>query len=195
MVGSSALSSNVDTHIVLHALQPWPAMAVPAASPLAAITRPFTATDLTVLGDVLHEAEALAAAAAVGTSSEGPPRTTLVHVLDAYDTVLRRHGIFPSDDTFYYRTLLKLSLDTDPSWWARLDKARKVGSLAIFNCSFRNAPAPPALEAPLPSVTHASPPLITGHCDTVCHPGLNGPSALSSWHLAWCLLAANQPTC
>ncbi|EFJ32630.1 hypothetical protein SELMODRAFT_407642 [Selaginella moellendorffii] len=46
----------------------------------------------------------------------------LTDVLRAYDTVLQRHGLDPTEDTFYYRMLLKLSLRPEHDWWNKLNK-------------------------------------------------------------------------
>lgn len=49
-----------------------------------------------------------------------PANLSLAHLLQAYDTVLRRKGIIPDEDTRYYRFLLKLSLEPYPNWWDKL---------------------------------------------------------------------------
>jgi hypothetical protein len=36
--------------------------------------------------------------------------------------VLPRHGVVPEEDIFYYRILLRLSLDPEPDWWAKYDR-------------------------------------------------------------------------
>ena len=40
----------------------------------------------------------------------------LLHVLRAYEAALRRRGMSPDQDTYYYRLLLKLSFDSEPDW-------------------------------------------------------------------------------
>jgi len=108
-------------------------MATQSSSPLATIPKALTAVDVEILGDIISEAEA--AASATGSSVQN---TTLVHILDAYDNVLRKHGIFPSDDTFYYRCLLKLSLDTSAPWHARLARVQEVGQCVTTEHSCSN---------------------------------------------------------
>jgi len=33
--------------------------------------------------------------------------------------VLKKHNIDASEDTYYYRLLLKLSLEPSPDWWGK----------------------------------------------------------------------------
>ena len=40
--------------------------------------------------------------------------------------VLRKHSIQAAEDTYYYRLLLKLSLDPNPDWWAKLAHEREL---------------------------------------------------------------------
>eukprot|EP00899_Mesostigma_viride_P005390 jgi/Mesvir1/14852/Mv05470-RA.1 len=100
--------------------------------------RPYTQQDIRLLAEILQQAELMVQDGQHAASSQdergeggGPMRrlsgpakeVTLYHVLQAYNRVLPRHGISPSDDTFYYRFLLKLSLNADePSWWRKFDK-------------------------------------------------------------------------
>ena len=46
----------------------------------------------------------------------------LHHVLRSYEEVLPRHGVAVVSDTHFYRVLLRLSLDTDLDWHARLER-------------------------------------------------------------------------
>ena len=96
-------------------------MASDIVSPLATIPKALSAADVEILSDIIQQAEA-----AARSNGELASNTTLVHILDAYDDVLRRHGIFPSDDTFYYRCLLKLSLDSSAPWHDRLARVQGV---------------------------------------------------------------------
>ena len=41
-----------------------------------------------------------------GTTPRDPGNMTLLHVLQAYESVLRKRGISPDDDTYFYRFLL-----------------------------------------------------------------------------------------
>lgn len=47
---------------------------------------------------------------------------TLQSVLQAYEHVLPRHGVKADEDTYYYRLLLKLSLDPALDWWIKLNR-------------------------------------------------------------------------
>lgn len=50
-----------------------------------------------------------------------PLQASLPQVLRAHQWVLRSAGMDPEQDTRYYRTLLRLSLDqAEPDWWGRL---------------------------------------------------------------------------
>ena len=40
-------------------------------------------------------------------------------LLKAYETVIAQHGILASEDSYFYRLLLKLSLDSGPDWWSK----------------------------------------------------------------------------
>lgn len=56
----------------------------------------------------------------------GSGLVTLQTVLKAYEAVLPKYGISPDQDTFYYRLLLKLSLDGHPDWWQKLNREALV---------------------------------------------------------------------
>lgn len=62
------------------------------------------------------------ASSTLRTLSVGSGEVTLQRVLRAYEAVLPRHGVRPEEDIYYYRLLLKLSLDGGGDWWARLDR-------------------------------------------------------------------------
>lgn len=47
---------------------------------------------------------------------------TLLKLLQAYAAVLRKHSINASEDTYYYRLLLKLSLEPSPDWWGKFHR-------------------------------------------------------------------------
>ncbi len=57
-------------------------------------------------------------------SSDGP--LTLLKVLAAYKTLLQQGKVMATDDTLYYRFLLKMSLDSEADWWKKFDKVKKV---------------------------------------------------------------------
>ena len=46
-------------------------------------------------------------------------QVTLLKLLQAYEAVLKKHNISPNEDTYYYRLLLKLSLEPSPDWWGK----------------------------------------------------------------------------
>jgi hypothetical protein len=74
---------------------------------------PHTATDVAVLAEILRTAESELTA--------GQQQATLSQVLRTYQHVLAAAGLDPAEDTRYYRTLLRLSLDAgEPCWWGRL---------------------------------------------------------------------------
>lgn len=85
-------------------------------------------TDKLILGEILQDAENASPSGSLYGAA-------LLDVLRSYDTVLLRHGIAPGDDTLYYRTLLKLSMNTgEPDWWRRLDAEIKVCCVAVVVC-------------------------------------------------------------
>lgn len=47
---------------------------------------------------------------------------TLLKLLQAYESVLKKHNISASEDTYYYRLLLKLSLEPSPDWWGKFHR-------------------------------------------------------------------------
>ena len=46
-------------------------------------------------------------------------QVTLMELLSAYEAVLGRHGVQVAEDSYYYRLLLKLSLDPGLDWWTK----------------------------------------------------------------------------
>ncbi|EFJ16684.1 hypothetical protein SELMODRAFT_421817 [Selaginella moellendorffii] len=76
--------------------------------------RRFALKDFSLIREIFGLADVLARM----ESSE----VRLTDVLRAYDTVLQRHGLDPTEDTFYYRMLLKLSLRPEHDWWNKLNK-------------------------------------------------------------------------
>ncbi|KAK3249854.1 hypothetical protein CYMTET_40736 [Cymbomonas tetramitiformis] len=85
----------------------------------------FEEGDIQILEDILRLAERTAHEDAL--NGRGQDSITLLRLLKAYDIVLRKNNLIPAEDTFYYRLLLKLSLDPDPDWWAKLE--REAGKL------------------------------------------------------------------
>ena len=47
---------------------------------------------------------------------------TLQRLLKAYETVLPKHGVRAEEDVYYYRFLLKLSLDPGTDWWDKFTR-------------------------------------------------------------------------
>ena len=94
-----------------------PGASSPSTGPSA---RAFSKIDKLILGEIIQVAEnSVGGGTTVGLG--------LLDVLRAYDTVLRRHGLSPSEDSLYYRCLLKLSQNHDePDWWRRLDAEYQV---------------------------------------------------------------------
>jgi protein SFI1 len=93
-------------------------------------------TDLRLIEEVLRMAEENA-------SASGGGNFTLLDALKAYDAVLRRHHILPAEDTYYYRFLLKLSLDADTNWWHKFEREKQVSCCALVPGWAENVPAPP----------------------------------------------------
>ena len=54
-------------------------------------------------------------------------------MLKAYEVVLRKHSIQAAEDTYYYRLLLKLSLDPNPDWWAKLAHERELAFRQVLS--------------------------------------------------------------
>lgn len=48
----------------------------------------------------------------------------LDRLLKSYESVLLHHSVVPEQDFHYYRVLLKLFLDPNPDWWAKLYNER-----------------------------------------------------------------------
>ncbi len=51
---------------------------------------------------------------------------SLLHVLRAYEDTLQQRGISPDDDTYYYRFLLKLSLDGNNDWFKNFEAEKRL---------------------------------------------------------------------
>ena len=87
---------------------------------LPAPSSPYTPLDAAIIKQILQLAEAKANDNFA--RSLGGKKITLVKLLKAYEKVLPLHGILPQEDVYYYRILLKLSLDPDPDWWAKVQR-------------------------------------------------------------------------
>ena len=57
---------------------------------------------------------------------------TLLKLLQAYEAVLKKHNISASEDTYYYRLLLKLSLEPSPDWWGKFYRECEQNARYIF---------------------------------------------------------------
>eukprot|EP00191_Tetraselmis_sp_GSL018_P022397 CAMPEP_0177624034 /NCGR_PEP_ID=MMETSP0419_2-20121207/29250_1 /TAXON_ID=582737 /ORGANISM="Tetraselmis sp., Strain GSL018" /LENGTH=1404 /DNA_ID=CAMNT_0019124685 /DNA_START=457 /DNA_END=4668 /DNA_ORIENTATION=- len=79
--------------------------------------RPYDERDVQIMAEILRTAEQ-----ASNLKPGQPMRITLLQLINAYETVLKRIGEQPAEDVFYYRFLLKLALDPDPDWWAKFRK-------------------------------------------------------------------------
>jgi hypothetical protein len=55
---------------------------------------------------------------------------SLDRLLKSYQAVLLRHSVLPEQDFHYYRLLLKLFLDPNPDWWAKLYNERMAARWA-----------------------------------------------------------------
>ncbi len=52
----------------------------------------------------------------------GTGEITLQRLLKAYEVTLPKYQVKAEEDIYYYRFLLKLSLDPNPNWWAKFNK-------------------------------------------------------------------------
>lgn len=71
-----------------------------------------------------HQADVIVAILEAAHADE--PSISLVDVLRSYEAVLRKHGVDPAADTFFYRFILQLSLNPSPTFWHKLDDELKV---------------------------------------------------------------------
>lgn len=100
---------------------------------LQGLEGPLSAEDLLIIKHILKTAEAAAVADAQGGQSSGISSCsiTLSKLLQAYEDVLPQHGLFPAEDVYYYRILLKLTLDPNHDWWRRFHKERKLWTRCV----------------------------------------------------------------
>jgi hypothetical protein len=87
---------------------------------------PYSDYDLSIVAEIVRLAEETAQQDYA--AGRGSREVTLVRLLQAYEVVLPAHGVVPAEDVFYYRLLLKLSLDPNPDWYAKLEQQRATGS-------------------------------------------------------------------
>ncbi|PNW78263.1 hypothetical protein CHLRE_09g404500v5 [Chlamydomonas reinhardtii] len=98
-------------------------------------TRPYSGYDYAVVAEIIRAAEVTVDKA--HKKGLGSGIVTLQSVLQAYEHVLPRHGVKADEDTYYYRLLLKLSLDPALDWWIKLN--RETGTTGGRAAFFSNA--------------------------------------------------------
>eukprot|EP01052_Picozoa_sp_SAG31_P035845 SAG31_NODE_4381_length_3286_cov_2.039536_1_plen_865_part_10 len=88
------------------------------------MAQPYSESDITLVAEILSIAQQRWDARQRDRKlSKGA--MSLMHVLRAYEAVLLQRGISPDDDTYYYRFLLKLSLDySTDDWTEKFEKER-----------------------------------------------------------------------
>ena len=57
---------------------------------------------------------------------------TLLRLITAYEAVLRKIGLDPAEDVFYYRFLLKLALDSGGDWWMKFQREIEAEGLSFY---------------------------------------------------------------
>ncbi|KAG1659453.1 hypothetical protein FOA52_007923 [Chlamydomonas sp. UWO 241] len=121
--------------------------------------RPFSDYDFQLVAEIIQGAEA--DALALERQGKGIGEVTLQRLLKAYERVLPKYQVLPEEDIYYYRFLLKLSLDPNPNWWAKLHReatgaAAGAGGTGVMHTlrtvSPRATGAPPAAPAARPRV-------------------------------------------
>ena len=63
------------------------------------------------------------------------PQVTLLKLLRAYEAVLKKHNISAHEDTYYYRLLLKLSLEPSPDWWGKFYRECELNARSVISQS------------------------------------------------------------
>ena len=81
---------------------------------------PYRQEDLDMMAEILRTAEIIAQNEL--QEGIGSGELNLLRLLKAYELVLRKHDVVPAEDTYFYRFLLKLSLDPDTDWWAKFNR-------------------------------------------------------------------------
>ena len=97
---------------------------------LPAVEHPYSNGDLALVEEILRTAErewkAQQPRPRRGATPREPESMSLLHVLRAYETILQQRNISPDDDTYYYRFLLKLSLDGSNDWFRNFETEKKL---------------------------------------------------------------------
>jgi hypothetical protein len=68
----------------------------------------------------------------------------LDRLLKSYESVLLHHSVVPEQDFHYYRVLLKLFLDPNPDWWAKLYNERMSNRCVIMPAHHHTSTHPAA---------------------------------------------------
>lgn len=97
---------------------------------LPEVTEPYTDADMVLLESILVRAERGWAAAQSKRPQAKKQREpmALLHVLRAYESVLSERGVSADDDTYYYKFLLKLSLDKRADWFQKFQEEKQVNA-------------------------------------------------------------------
>jgi hypothetical protein len=92
----------------------------------------YTPRDFELLEEVLVMAtnDWTAEQAAAGHAATSQAMGSL-HVIKAYETVLSTRGISSSEDTYYYRLILKWSLDGRGNWFEKLEQEKRANSVIM----------------------------------------------------------------
>jgi len=121
---------------------------------LPAADGPYSDYDLCIIEQIILLAEQICQQDYIAGRSGKD--LTLAKLLQAYEVVLPKHGVVPAEDVYYYRILLKLSLDPDVSWWSKFDKQCKANS----RCAGEKASSTAAHDAGKSLVLRAAGPAV-----------------------------------
>ena len=117
------------------------------------LTRLYSEEELRILGEIVKHANASSGASDSPLRSTRTSQPSLIEVLKAYDVVLRKEGVDPDSDTFFYRTVLRMSLDPSGNWWDKLENERRVRHT---RCSESIGPAGNSLQDSHPRESQSS---------------------------------------
>jgi hypothetical protein len=88
--------------------------------------------EMEILRDILLHAEAVDKGSGRHDRRHGSGLcVALADVLKSYEMVLLEKGLVPSEDTYFYRLLLQMSMDRRPDWWIRYETVCRWRSLRI----------------------------------------------------------------
>eukprot|EP00201_Polytomella_parva_P003649 CAMPEP_0175081538 /NCGR_PEP_ID=MMETSP0052_2-20121109/26209_1 /TAXON_ID=51329 ORGANISM="Polytomella parva, Strain SAG 63-3" /NCGR_SAMPLE_ID=MMETSP0052_2 /ASSEMBLY_ACC=CAM_ASM_000194 /LENGTH=249 /DNA_ID=CAMNT_0016352541 /DNA_START=112 /DNA_END=861 /DNA_ORIENTATION=+ len=91
-------------------------------APGSNVAKPFSEQDYKIIIDIITDATSLA---------QNDENISLQNILQSYERVLESNGLKPLEDTYYYRFLLKLSLDPDPDWWSKLAHEARLQEMQL----------------------------------------------------------------